>query len=432
VKRRTVQWLPRCSRVRVGVVLAAVVLATIGVAVAADESGGGLLTSELAERVVGEVVPDVERLRGLEFKRPVPVTVIDDAEARRYILGRLEAFDQLETIRVLQAVYAMLGLVEEGTDLVAALLDAMDEQVAGFYDPGEQAFYLLDDQPAASVEILTAHELTHALEDQYFDLDARLESVIDDDDRLFAVSSIHEGSATLLMMIYTMEAAAQGSTVALGGAEAMQAELLDALPPILTRQLLGPYILGMHFLIEGDYLSLGRGFPAEKIDGVYRDAPGSSEQILHPEKYWRRENRDEPVAVVLEGAEEALGEGWERRGDGVFGELTLGVLVGAPTPSARAVSGGAFDPAGWTNEAASGWGGDRWELWQRDDEQALLFLTVWDTPGDAAEFAAALPRGGPLRVKRKGSGVAMVVGIEGRRASRLLGRMLKGLASSRL
>ena len=397
------------------------------IAARAQEETSDLLTPELARQVVDEVLPEVERLRGLEFLRPVPVTVIDDERARDYILRRLEEFDQIERTAVLQEVYAQLGLIDDGVDLLEIMLEAMKEQVAGFYDPGDGSFYLLDDQPAATTAVLTAHELTHALEDQYFDLDARLEAVIDDDDRMFAIGAVHEGSATLLMMVYMMQAAAGGAgSGALGNAGAAQIEQLEALPPVLLRQLLGPYVLGMHFLTEGNFLLLGKGFPAERIDEVFGDLPTSSEQILHPEKYWREGSRDEPVEVSLEGAAESLGDGWERRGDGVLGELTLGLLVGAPTPSAAYVAGGAFDPAGWTNEAATGWCGDRWELWRRGDESVVLWLSRWDTTKDAVEFAAALPDRESQRSKRKGAAVAIVTGDTGRRSSRLLSRMLGG------
>jgi len=404
-----------------------IILCGSGISVRAEEEVTDLLTPELARQTLDRVIPEVERLRGLEFKRPVPATVIDDEAARSYILKRLEQFDQVERMVVLQEAYSLLGLLDEGVDLLGVMLEAMEEQVAGFYDPGDGSFYLLDDQPASTATMLMAHELTHALEDQHFDLDGRLKAVIDNDDRLFAIGAVHEGSATLLMMVYMMQEAAAGGVAAgaFGAAGAEQAEQLDALPPVLVRQLIGPYVLGMHFLTEGNYLSLGKGFPADRIDGVFGDVPTSSEQILHPEKYWRGDSRDEPVAVSLAGAAEPLGEGWELRGDGVLGELTLGELVGAPTPSATSIAIGAFDPSGWTNQAASGWCGDLWELWQHGDQSVVLWLTRWDTTEDAAEFAAALPDKKSRRVKRKGAAVAVVTGDTGGRASRLLSRMLR-------
>ena len=51
--------------------------------------------------------------------------------------------------------------------------------------------------------MITAHELTHALEDQHFDLDGRLQETIDDDDRMFAISAVHEGSAMVLMSLFS-------------------------------------------------------------------------------------------------------------------------------------------------------------------------------------------------------------------------------------
>jgi len=313
VRRTTVSSLPWMLIFCVCFALLAPGLFGSWIAARAQEETSDLLTPELARRVVDEVLPEVERLRGLEFLRPVPVTVIDDEQAREYILRRLEEFDQIERTAVVQEVYAQLGLLEEGVDLLDIMLEAMEEQVAGFYDPGDGSFYLLDDQPAATTAVLTAHELTHALEDQYFDLDARLEAVIDDDDRLFAIGAVHEGSATLLMMVYMMKAAAGGAgSGALGNAGAEQVEQLEALPPVLLRQLLGPYMLGMHFLTEGDFLLLGKGFPAERVNGVFGDLPTSSEQILHPEKYWNEGSRDEPVEVSLVGAAESLGDGSAR------------------------------------------------------------------------------------------------------------------------
>ena len=118
--------------------------------------------------------------------------------------------DQEDQLAVSQDAYRLLGLWPAEVDILDVLLEAMEEQAGGFYDPRQRSFYLLDDMPAAAAGMLIAHELTHALEDQYFDLDGRLRESLGDDDRALALSAVHEGSATLLMTIYSLEESARG------------------------------------------------------------------------------------------------------------------------------------------------------------------------------------------------------------------------------
>jgi hypothetical protein len=209
--------------------------------------------------------------------------------------------------------------------------------------------------------------------------------------------------------------------------ELERAAVLDLLPPVFQRQLIAPYMVGSSFLVRGDPLSLlGKGFPASDVDRAYREPPASSEQILHPEKYWDPASRDEPESVTLRDAGARLGRRWRLAASGVLGEMTLGVLVGAPTPL-RPSDPEAQRGASWTNEAASGWGGDRWELWQRDRSAVLLLNTVWDSPEDAREFVGALPTREGLRSRRAGDRVAIVAGQAGRKTERVLRRMLSAV-----
>ena len=99
-------------------------------------------------------------------------------------------------IRADETAFRLLGLVPKDMDVLKTLLDVLEEQAGGFYDPGTKSFYLLDDMPKDMTPLLTAHEMTHALEDQRYDFDARIEKLIDDDDASFALSSLIEGSAT--------------------------------------------------------------------------------------------------------------------------------------------------------------------------------------------------------------------------------------------
>ena len=393
-----------------------------------DGAASERLGPELAAAVVEEIVPEVESIRGLRFRNPVPVAVIDDDAARAHMLRRFDAFGMREQLVHTQRAYAALGLIAPGTDLLEVSLSVLREQAGGFYDPQTGSYFLLDDMPATAVGILTAHELTHALEDQYFDLDERLLAALDDDDRSFALGAVHEGSATLVMAAYSAQAMLRGE-LGLEELQTYEAEMgategLEALPPVLLRQLLGPYWLGMAFLTRGKPAAAAiTGFPVDDVNRAFRDGPVSSEQILHPEKYWDPARRDLPRDVRLGDAGARLGKGWTKVSEGVLGEVTLGLLCGAETsldPTALLTGG-----AGWTNEAASGWGGDRWELWQRKRTFVALLQTVWDTERDAEEFEAAVRAPG-LRLRRAGDRVAVVGGSVGRRADAVLDAMLRG------
>jgi hypothetical protein len=345
------------------------------------------------------------------------------------VIQRLESFMSQEQLEAVQQAYKLLGLVPPETDILQAYLDALREQAGGFYDPETKSFYLLDDMPPGLGPMLAAHELTHALEDQHYDLDARLRAAIHNDDLVFAHSSVHEGSASLLMTIFSARQVLAGemnplAMQAFAETEAAKAEVLLSLPPLLQRQLVGPYVLGTGFFADGNVLgAMMQGFPGEKVERAYADGPLSSEQILHPDKYWGEEGRDDPQAVSLGDAGTVLGAGWQRAFAGVLGELSLGVMVGAPTPRDFAALT-VYDGEAWTNQAAAGWDGDRWELWLREGESVVLLGTVWDSPADAGQFAAALePRAG-LAWKVKGDRVAVVAGDAGKKQAKLLKKIL--------
>ncbi len=423
---------------RYGRVLVLGLFAVVGVcpASADDESSqpsaaGNVAVEELAASVL-RVRADVEEIRGLAFKRPVPAEVIDDERARRYALERLERFYGVEAYAREERALALLGVLPRDVDTLEAYLAFLRQQAGGFYDPQTGSFYMLDDITPAMGPMIVSHELTHALEDQHFRLDERLREVRADGDRAFARSAVHEGSAMLVMTLYVTRAVARGELTMeqlaeIAESEAARSEFLADFPEPLLRPALGAYTLGMSFLLDGDSpaAALFGGFPQRRVDRSYTDGPRSSEQILHPEKYWDPAQRDDPRHVAPSRAGKALGRGWERQAQGVLGELMIGSLVGAPTPNDPA-DAGMTDGSAWTNEAAAGWGGDRWELWARGTEEVALLNTVWDSETDARQFAAALHDRSGLQLRQRGDRVAVIAGDAGARAGRVLKRLLAG------
>jgi hypothetical protein len=396
---------------------AALVLAVLGAfpklfAGEGDPAGAAAMTRIAAEQAVLDTVAPVEEIRGLTFKQAVSVTVVSDETVRRHATDRLRKFYSDGEILAQQEAYVALGLLPEGTDVLQEYLEVLEEQAGGFYDPGTKSFFLLDDMPAAAAPMLAAHELTHALEDQYFDLDAQIEQALPDEDRAFAVGAVHEGSAMLVMSVYVARGLAEGNLTqegleAMGESEASRGERLEEMPPALQRSFLGAYVLGMSFLTRGDLTRISQGFPVEDADIASRDGPLSSEQILHPEKFWDAERRDPPTVVAPFDFKKTLGRKWKRTAFGNLGELMIGVMVGAPTPPGLAAMA---TPKGsdWTNAAAEGWDGDRWEIWRRGESSVVVLSTVWDSARDAEEFVSALDPDAGLRYEVRGARVAVV------------------------
>lgn len=386
-----------------------------------------ILTTEAAREMVEELLPEVERLRGLPFKKPVPVEVVGKQAVREHLMDRVDKLDYEESLRGMGRAYQLLQLLPPGTDLLEEMAVAVEDQAGGFYDPSRGSYYLMERVAPVAAPIFTVHELTHAIEDQHFDLDRRIREVIGDEDRAFARGAVHEGSATLVMTLYTVEATIRGELdvlalqeVALS--EAANTEKLADLADVIVRQLLGPYVLGTNFLTRGNVLGAMGEYPFDDVSRAFDDPPQSSEQILHPDKYWVESERDDPRVVDLNEAARVLGRKWTLASRGTVGEIGIGSLVGAPTPL-DSLQLGILEPGGWTNRAAAGWGGDLWELWERGDSAVVLWSTSWDSAKDAREFADALAEQTALEATLRDDRVVIVAGDAGRKRKKLIERM---------
>jgi hypothetical protein len=361
----------------------------------------------------------------LKFEKPVPVKVVDDAAARDHFKARMKKYWPEAEVRAEEIAYAQLGLLPAGTDLEAILLSVLEEQVGGYYDPGTDTLFVLGDMPRSLAPILMVHELTHALDDQHFSIDALIDRAGGDSDRSDVAGAVVEGSGTLVMTRYVLLEIMAGrlspdSIKDLTASEAGRAEKLMSSPPVLQRALLASYVLGQTFALRGNLLKVAQATPSADLDRMFRDPPASTEQLLHPEKYWDESAKDLPLPVTLPDLASTLGDGWKRTGGGRLGELTMAVLTGAE--AVDFTSAEAAMPARWTNEAASGWGGDQWQTYVNGDRRVSVLATVWDTPKDASEFDASLvshQAGVSRRHWRQGDVVVVVAGSPGDRAEAL-------------
>jgi hypothetical protein len=331
-----------------------------------------------------EVLQETSRIRQLGVLRAVKSGTQTRTEIEGMLVRNLDENSTPAELRASQLALIKLGLAPANFQLREFIIKLLTEQVAGYYDPKTQNFYLADWIDLDGQKPVIAHELTHALQDQHFDLRRFEKWPTGDSDAELAAHALVEGDAMLTMMQYVLRnpAIALGMLKALGGSGASATEQLDRAPRVLRETLMFPYTQGMTFATQ---VQRRGGWPL--VSAAYKDLPQSTEQILHPEKYFAREA---PVKVELPDITRSLGNGWKRLDYDVNGEWSYYLLLDEFLKSPAA-----------SREAAAGWGGDRYAVYENAKTGAVVVAqqTVWDTPDDAREFFDAYSRRTSLRYK---------------------------------
>jgi hypothetical protein len=314
-------------------------------------------------------------IRGLTPKSDVPIVFLDKDQLRQYFQESFDREYSPEERAQDQKLLSYIGLIPRDFDLATFLVDLLGEQVVGFYDDDKKHMALIGEASELSPDerVTFAHEFTHTLQDQYYDLRQLNPPDSENDDRSLAIQALVEGDAVQLMTLWAsqnlsrqeLEQASQGGS---------DDRKLRQAPLVLRTELLFPYTDGVRF-VRALYDS--GGFAA--VDQAYLRPPSSTEQILHPEKY---RAGDEPVAVEIAPTSQLLGDTWSDVSSNTLGELDIRILIEQFTDRQTA------------NRAATGWGGDRYRLMERQDGQlGFILKTAWDTTGDADEFATGLAQG---------------------------------------
>jgi hypothetical protein len=364
---------------RIAVLAAVVVLLGSRLAAGDPDALAALL------RRTDAVAAEVAKLRGLPLKQPIPNEVVDRAALRARLL-RMAAEDKTAAETAAEAfALERWGMIPSGLDYEAMLVDLLTEQIAGYYDPDTKKLTISQsagDDPAWA-ELVLAHELDHGLQDQSFDLHRFEDLPSAEGDASAARRALVEGDGIALMievMVTRARAKVDWTNPELAAAIEKSMSIpgtggdkIDRAPLAIREAMLFPYRAGFAFVA-----ALRRHQPWSAVDAAFVRPPTSTEQVLHPERYFA----DDPPISIEARAPAAL-PGFAIVHTTVWGELGFDLWLRSHGVDERGAA-----------EASEGWGGDRVIVVARGGDRrpgrAVGVARIeWDSEIDAIEAAEA-------------------------------------------
>jgi hypothetical protein len=334
-----------------------------------------------------KIAQEVASGRGLPLKNEIVKKTISQDEVRKKLVEEFDKEFKPGEIESEALTYQKLGLMSPTDDYRKILLDVLTEQIAGFYDTDAKELFLV--QEIAPDRGALAHEICHALQDQHFDLNVIQDKLEADHglDASLAFAALVEGDAMAAMLEDQLGWRGMFANIP-NLPEQMKKQMsepdersavLDSAPRVIKESLIFPYLDGLAFVY-----ALRQTGTWSVIDAAFADPPVSSEQILHPQKYLKRDMPTKIEKFVLANLSTH-----QSMYDATFGEFQFGVWFRQALSEEEA------------KKAAAGWDGDIFmtfapkaltadKLTAKDlDSLIVAAVSIWDTEADAKEAAAA-------------------------------------------
>jgi hypothetical protein len=308
-----------------------------------------------------EVLRQMSEITGLAPRSPLKKSLRSREEIRAHVIQEMNE-DKNAAERYADARSAeAFGLLPKGFDLDSFMVDLLTEQIAGLYDPKAHEFYVADWIPIDDQRMVMAHELTHALEDQHFQIEAWAKAARPNDDGELAREAVLEGSAMAAMMEYLLQGSGRSlqdlpdidPAMLIG--DMADTPLLKKAPPFLKDALIFPYLDGLTFSA-----AILKPTGWEGLSAIFTKPPVSTQQIMHPALYT---SGKVPPPVSLPSMEKALGADWAKLDENILGEFGWKEVLKQflDEPRARALS--------------AAWDGDRYAVYEQKKTKLLLLIT---------------------------------------------------------
>jgi hypothetical protein len=308
------------------------------------------------------VLAQMSQITGLKLRTPVKKTLRSREEIRAYVINEMNE-DKNPAERYASARSAeAFGLLPKGFDIDSFMVDLLTEQIAGLYDPKAHEFYIADWIPLADQKMVMAHELTHALEDQHFQIETWSKAARPNDDGELAREAVLEGSAMAAMIDYLLSETGRSladlpdidPSMLVGDMGATPA--LKKAPPFLKDALVFPYFAGLTFSADLLKSNGWKGLPA-----VFSKPPISTQQIMHPALYHAGKT---PSTENLPDVGKLLGPDWTKLEENVMGEFGWKEVLKQFLGEDRAKA------------LAAAWDGDRYVVYEHKRTKHLVLVSL--------------------------------------------------------
>ena len=345
-------------------------LALLSLAAGCRDRGSAAGEGPYAEQVA-DAIPRIEAATHLKFKTPPKVERRSKDEVRRFLEQQFNEQAPAEQLTGEETAARLFGLIPDTLRLRPFLLDLLAEQIIGYYDPRTKVLYIVDSSDDVIAGATVDHELVHALQDQYVNLDS-IQRDDADADRKLAVDAVLEGQATWIGLGLA-SGGGPFDPARLGGWAGVrqlirqnhaQLPKFSAAPMFVQEQLLFPYLSGAEF-VRNEHVRDSTTSPLAHF-------PQSTEQVLHGQTAGASAT-DAPIAVTLPAP-----RGATRVFEDVMGEFGTRLFLYEHLHDIAAAARG-----------AAGWGGDRYMVVRTPQGEGIVWLTVWDQALDAGEFGDA-------------------------------------------
>jgi hypothetical protein len=326
---------------------------------------------------VDEVLKDMSEITGWQLRSPLKKSIRSREQIRAYVLQQMndekDAKERYASAKTAEA----FGLIPKGFDLDSFLVDLLTEQIAGLYDPKAHEFYIADWIAPDEQRMVMSHELTHALQDQYFHIEDWAHSARPNDDAELARESVLEGSAMVGMLEYELRDKGLklkdlpdfDPSIFVG--DLGDTPMLKKAPPFIKDSLLFPYFAGLTFSLSVVRTEGWKGF-----DGVFTKPPTGTQQIMHPSLYRTGKT---PAVLKLDLPEGVPTPGWNKLEENTMGEFGWKEILKQFLDEDRA------------KRVAAAWDGDDYVTFeQKDSKQLMVFARLrFDSEATASRFFGA-------------------------------------------